>query len=117
MYVGKGETRPIRAAENQSIFRQVNERIEQLNQELALFSEVSEWVCECADASCVERISMTLEEYGRVRAEPNQFALAPGHELPDFEVVVEANDRYVTVKKIGAAAKKARQLDPRSSGS
>lgn len=60
---------------------------------------------------------MTMVEYERVRAEPNQFAIAPGHELPEVEVVVEANERYVTVRRIGVAAKKARQLDPRSSGS
>jgi hypothetical protein len=109
-----GEARTVRAAENQSIFRDVNERVDELNREHAVFSEVSEWVCECADASCTERISMTMSEYESVRAHPNKFAVVPGHELLDVEFVIEANERFVTVSKIGAGASKARELDPRS---
>jgi hypothetical protein len=108
------DARTVRAAENQSIFRDVNERIEELYRQHTVFSEVGEWVCECADTSCTERISMTIEEYQRIRAHPNQFAVAAGHEIPEVEVVVEATDRFLVVRKVGSGAQKARQLDPRS---
>lgn len=108
------EMRTVRAAENQSIFRDVNERIEELNRQRAGFSDVSEWVCECAETSCTDRISMSLAEYERVRSHPNQFAVAHGHELPEVEVVVEATDRFLVVRKVGPGAEKARRLDPRS---
>jgi hypothetical protein len=108
------EARTIRAAENQSLFREVNERVEQLNEGFAVFSEVSEWVCECAETNCVERISMTLAEYEAIRSHGNRFAVAVGHELPDVEAVVDANDRYVVVRKVGPGAERARRLDPRS---
>ena len=108
------EARTVRAAENQSLFREVNERVERLNEGFAVFSEVSEWVCECADTTCVERISMTMTEYEAIRSDGNRFAVAVGHELPDVEAVLDANDRYVVVRKFSPGAERARRLDPRS---
>jgi hypothetical protein len=110
-----GEARTVRAAENQSIFRDVNERIEELNQQHGVVGGVGEWVCECADTSCTERISMTPAEYERMRAHPNRFAVAPGHVLPDVEHVVDETDRFVLVSKKGPGGEKARRLDPRVS--
>ncbi len=114
MATSEHDAQTIRAAENQSLFREVNERIEQLQEGFGATTEVSEWVCECADTSCTERISMTLREYQALRGDSNRFAVVPGHELPDVEAVVDATEEYDLVRKIGAGAAKARRLDPRS---
>lgn len=112
------DARTIRAAENQSLFREINERIEDLSEGFAAFSEVTEWVCECADTACADRISMTISEYEDVRSEGNRFAVLPRHEVSDVEMIVGGvTGRYLVVKKIGPGADRARRLDPRSESS
>jgi hypothetical protein len=98
-----------RAAKNQSLFREVNERIEHLS---GSWSPI-DFICECTDETCDQSISLTLAEYEGVRAESNSFFVVPGHELLDIEEVTESNDRYRAVSKLGAGAAAAERLDPR----
>ena len=108
------EARQERAARNQSLFREVNERIESTASKLSpMFTE---FMCECADDTCFEYVSLTFEEYSSVRKMgPVFFFVAPGHVLPDVERVVGGEaDRYEIVEKQEAAAEVAAELDPRS---
>src|SRR6478735_7203333 len=98
-----------RAAKNESLFREVNERIE----ELADSATFIEFVCECADRSCSELVSLTREEYEQIRRGSNAFFMVAGHDLPVVEEIVEATDRYVVVAKLGAGEQVAERLDPR----
>ena len=104
----------LRAARNQALYREVNEKIQELN---AAFAEVATlsgtWVCECADQRCAEAIEMTLAEYEAIRMHPNRFAVLPGHVVGTVERVVEARDAYVVVEKLGPAAAYAIEHDPR----
>jgi hypothetical protein len=109
---GPDDQHRVRAAKNQSLFREANERIEQLSSD----EERVECVCECVDLDCVEKILMTVEEYERVRAAPNSFAIKYGHDDPSVETVTLHADHYVVVQKIGAGAAVAARLDPRSHG-
>src|SRR2546423_15602405 len=108
--------RAARAAKNQALFREINERIESLNEAFGDMLPVSEWVCECADDTCVERIVMTVEAYEKIRAHPARFPILPGHEVPSVEEIVERHDGYVVVEKLGEAKTIATSLDPRSDG-
>jgi hypothetical protein len=100
-----------KGAENQSLIREVNERIEELAGDVAHL----ELLCECADPSCIEVMVMSVGEYEAIRSSPVRFPVKPGHADPDFERVIEENGgRYVVVEKFGDAAEVARQLDPRS---
>jgi hypothetical protein len=101
--------RQARAAANQSLVREVNERIEQLRPP----STFVEFVCECATEGCVEMVPLTHREYEELRGHANLFAVAPGHLVAQVEVVVDSTDRYMTVKLIGAGASVARKFDPR----
>jgi hypothetical protein len=56
------------------------------------------FVCECSDASCVDPVQATPEEYADVRAHPTRFLVVPGHEYEKVERVVEENDRFVVVE-------------------
>jgi hypothetical protein len=92
----------------------VNERIEQTALSWGLAESGVEFLCECDDADCVDRIRLTVEEYESVRAHPAQFVVAPDHEARDVEFVQRVNDRYIVVRKVGEAAEIADEFDPRS---
>ena len=93
------DDRAERIGKNEALFRQINERLKELGESFSLVAEQSEFVCECGDATCAEPLQMTLAEYERVRANPEWFAIRPGHEIPDVETVVETHRGYVVVEK------------------
>lgn len=103
---------------NEALFRQINERLERLGEAFSLVAEAAEFVCECGDAGCIERISLTLEEYERVRSDATQFVVKRGHEArPDGTLhdVVDETERFSIVKKRpGGPAELAAARDPRS---
>jgi hypothetical protein len=104
------DTRAERVGKNEAVFREVNERINDVTRE-----DAAEYLCECGNAACAETIQMTVAEYERVRADPTHFAVLPGHEIPDVEDVVGRNEGFLVVRKVaGAAAALATELDPRS---
>ena len=104
-----------RIGENEAIFRQVNERVSELNRSFSVVLERGDYLCECGNEDCVDRIALTSEEYERVRAEPTQFVVKPGHVVPDVEDVVRSEPGYEIVRKReGEAAAVARETDPRS---
>ncbi len=88
-----------RAAINEALFREVNERIEELHTELEADGSAEQFICECSDSACTERVTVRLDVYERVRANPRQFLLRPGHEERALEHVVERNDGFVVVEK------------------
>jgi hypothetical protein len=106
-------TRAERQGRNESLFREVNERIAELNQAFEVEGR-SEFLCECSREECKEPISISIEEYENVRNDSTRFFVVPGHEDESVERVVERNDRFVVVEKIGEAAEEADDLDPRS---
>jgi hypothetical protein len=109
------DERARRVGLNEALFREVNERVKGINDTFGTRLEEAEFVCECGDDHCTDRIRLNLGEYEEVRAEPTHFAIRPGHEIPDVEDVVERNDRYLVVeKKAGEAARLAAETDPRS---
>jgi hypothetical protein len=104
-----------RLAANQSLYRSVNEQIEALNQAFAETVGIGgEWVCECADLNCTVIVSAQLYEYESVRRNSRTFLVFPGHVFPEVERVVDENERFVIVEKLGAGAEAAEAADSRS---
>ena len=100
---------------NEAVFREVNERIEDIAETFDLKSEPLDLVCECGDAACVQRITMTHAEYEELRSDPRHFAVHPGHETPDVERVLDKRKGYDIVEKHqGVPEQVAEQTDPRS---
>jgi hypothetical protein len=100
---------------NEAVFREVNERIEQVADTFNLQEEQLDLLCECGQAECVERITLTRAEYEHVRSESHQFAIRPGHDEPDVERVVEHKKGYDIVQKYkGAPERIAEETDPRT---
>ena len=106
------EAREARLAQNEVIFRTVNEAIEQKAIELGGTDDY-EFICECSAAACLDRIALTLQEYEQVRGEGTRFFVAPGHENVAIELVVEKRPNYVVVEKDGTAGIVAADADPR----
>ena len=99
---------------NEAVFREVNERIEDLAETFDLKTQSLDLICECGDVACVERVSMTRAEYEELRSNPHHFAVHPGHEYPDVETVVAKQKGYdVVSKNRGVSEQIAEQTDPR----
>lgn len=105
--------REARLAQNEVVFRSVNESIER---QALVFggTDAYEFVCECMQSACFERIRLTLGEYEGVRAEGTRFAIVPGHENPRIESVVETRETFAIVEKYGVAGVVAEAEDPRA---
>jgi hypothetical protein len=110
--VGETATQQIRAAKNQSLFREVNERVDRVASGFEASGPTS-FVCECWDLECGQQIELTHEEYEHVRSQPIWFVVAPGHVLPEVEKTVSRTSRFEIVEKIEAAAPVAAAYDPR----
>jgi hypothetical protein len=106
--------RDTRGAKNQALFRAVNERVKELNHSFTIVGD--DWVCECANETCTERIRLSPTEYEALRAHGSRFAVAPAdaHFYPEIERVVTQTDRYWVVEKVQVAKAVTEQLDPRS---
>jgi hypothetical protein len=104
-----------RAAQNEALFRSVNEEIEKLGQvEPGSSKRFNAFVCECSDGTCAERVHLTLAEYEEVRSQSRWFVIVPGHVTQQIEHVVRSTDRYLIVEKdTPRAAEIAEISDPR----
>jgi hypothetical protein len=100
-----------RAARNEALFREVNEEVARLEQRLE--GREPQFVCECAAESCVERVTLPLATYERIRSNPRRFVLKPGHEQEQLERVVDSGNGYVVVEKIEVAGRVAERTNPR----
>lgn len=110
---GRIDDRERRVIKNEALFRQVNERIEEVS-ELVPEGDLLEFLCECGEESCLERIELTRAEYEAVRGVPTHFAITPGHAHEDFERVVDHRERYDVIEKQAESAPVARRTDPRT---
>ncbi|MGH2933847.1 MAG: hypothetical protein ACRDL2_04950 [Gaiellaceae bacterium] len=107
------DDRARRLAENERLFREVNERIERAAAGHGDDAHEYEFLCECSNLDCDLMLPLRLADYERARAEPVLFIVAYGHELPEIESVVDRADGYQLVRKHGEAARVAEEEDPR----
>jgi len=109
------DERARRIGQNEAIYRSINEKIEALNETFGTLAESMTIVCECGNLSCAEQIGLDPGAYERVRSDPAQFVVVPGHEIPDVEDVLEETERYAVLRKRpGTPERVARETDPRS---
>jgi hypothetical protein len=107
------DEREQRLAQNEALFREVNESVETLAHQLGP-NVPYEFLCECANADCTFRLTLPLKVYEGVRADPQQFVVLPLHYTPEVEDLVLKEDAYWVVRKTGEAGEYVEQLDPRS---
>jgi hypothetical protein len=100
-----------RLARNEDLFRQVNDRIDDLATAHGSDTHTYDFFCECSDLSCSERVHLTLGEYAHIRADPSRFVVVKGHVLDEIEHVIERAEDHVLIEKHGHAGAVAIELD------
>jgi hypothetical protein len=110
MAVESANEREDRAARNQSMFRQINERLTR-DDPLGGMTGSHVITCECADPACVQALAISAAEYEAMRREPRRFAVHPDHVYPDVERVVSRSRTFSVVQKIGQAGEVAESLE------
>ena len=91
-----------RVAKNESLFREVNERIAEIAERFDV-EQRQNFVCECSRVGCSAMIALTLAEYGFVREDDVRFAVAPAHIDPEHETLVLRREHYWVIEKDGLA--------------
>jgi hypothetical protein len=87
-----------RYGRNQMRSRRVNAETARLN-----YAAISgEYVCECA-MNCGLPVRLNIDEFEQIAEQPGQFVVRPGHALPSYERVVQANARYEVVTRAARA--------------
>ncbi len=104
-------------AQNEALFREVNERVEEVAVELGDEEGGYEYFCECANKDCTFRLVLSIEEYESVRRDAKQFVVLPDHFTPEVEELVLETDGYWVVRKSGEAGQYVEQRDPRARSS
>jgi hypothetical protein len=94
---GEPALRPV-----QELFREVNDQIRTLVLGWDGQGE-RDFVCECADPRCVERLAVSASDYDRVRSNPTRFLLKPGH-ASGQQRVIEETEALIVVETVGAKA-------------
>ena len=98
--------RDVRARRNAQLFREVNDRIHELEASW-ISGEPIAFVCECSELGCMAPVYLTVDEFRQVRAEPDRFVALPVHVDPEHEQVVARTERYVVVMPIESFAAQA----------
>ena len=83
--------------------REVNQRVAELREQGSWGDE--DWLmeihCECGTfPACDAKLSLPMAAYERVRSQDDRFAVAPGHESPELETVVERGETWFVVDKL-----------------
>jgi hypothetical protein len=107
------DEREVRAARNESLFRALNERLDQVREGVSV-DEATEYFCECAQRSCAAMVALSPQAYEHVRSAGDRFLVVPDHLVPDVERVFEKHSTYWIVEKLGVGSYVADALDPRA---
>jgi hypothetical protein len=118
LYIAVVSTTAERRAQNEALFRDLNERVKEIDERLepngmGTPAAELEFLCECGNIDCATRFTMSRPEYEALRQESSHFAVLPGHVDEKIEHVVEVRPGYVVVEKDDEAAEVARETDPR----
>lgn len=117
-----------RLAENEIVFRQLNEQIhtgyaetnrlarEDSQPQFTVIHKSDDkplyFYCECSDEKCSMRIKINVHDYHAVHQRRDQFIVVPGHEVPEIEKVVSTKPGYNVVKKLVTPPEIADTLNP-----
>ena len=107
------DPRAARIARNESAFRELNEKLEASVHRGRPDEDYAGFVCECGDPACDDTVRLALPTYESIRQDARLFFVAPGHEAPDVEDVVDREDGFSIVRKHEEVAELVDDRDPR----
>ena len=104
-----------RLAENEAIFRQINEQVQAGYDETNRLAEEDhqpefkispvnnttplQFYCECADENCAKRVTISPRDYHQIHKNRSHFIVVPGHEVRSVEKVILETPDYTVVEK------------------
>jgi hypothetical protein len=90
-----------RASQNQVLFRELNDGLRVLSEEIDGVIVIEDFVCECVESACSDHVALTFAEYEALREVPTttRFAVNQGHVHPAFDRIIEEHDGYTIVEK------------------
>jgi hypothetical protein len=95
-----------RNARTQALYREVNDRIRELDEGFHGHGPVTV-MCECG-RGCSERIEVPVDEYDRARRESTYFLLTAPPVVSEVDRVIEDHGSWLLVEAVGDAAGIAR---------
>ena len=101
------------------VLREVNERIASLSWRFAGRDATlpAQFICECSDPACTERVEVALVVYERVRAQPRRYLIVTNHQNPETETVIASAERCAIVEALaGKTSKIAEEAETRAAG-
>jgi hypothetical protein len=112
-----------RQAENEVIFRQANEKVNNdfdairksahLEGDMDLVHDTDMslfFYCECSDENCKQRINLKQSQYKKLHKSSSQFIVLPGHNDPTIERTLKKTKNYLVVEKYITPPQKVSQL-------
>src|SRR5262245_34415294 len=87
----------------QALFRQVNERVLEANRGLGPTARLVDFVCECRDPECTDRLALSVAQFDVIRRHPARWLIRPGHSLPSHERTVEIHQGFAVVERVPEA--------------
>ena len=102
-----------RKAHNEALFRQANESVRRVQEELGMPEGLMPFICECEDEACRAVVRMTQAEYEAIRAHARRFLIVKGHAATGGHFV-EKHAHYCVVEKDGVAGAIAEATNPRA---
>jgi hypothetical protein len=88
-----------RVEKNEQAFRGYNKRRQEFEKGDLPAGESAPFVCECADTNCWGTVELTVDEFEQAHEIDDHYSVLPGHVMPEFETVVEQQERYWVVEK------------------
>jgi hypothetical protein len=85
---------------NERLFREVNDRIRDLNESSINVVSEAEFVCECGDADCAETIRMPLREYEAARGDTGTLIVYLEHADSAVYQVLAVGHGYCVVHRV-----------------
>ena len=95
------DERERRLAQNEALFREVNERVETLADRFGP-NVPYEFLCECANPLCNATFEMSGHDLQTLHTTPGCYVVLAGHDVPDLEDVVQSQNGYAIVRKRAA---------------
>jgi hypothetical protein len=88
-----------RLAENEVIFRSVNSDVQQFITSTEGDNTALRFYCECSRLDCRQRILLSAKRYQELHKNKRQFIALTGHEQPEIEKIVKAEDGFNVIEK------------------
>lgn len=84
---------------NEATQRLENDRARRTLINILESADLIDFICECSDDTCEERIALTNRQFIELHKSAKEFVVKPNHETVAIETVIAKTDDYYIVRK------------------